>query len=265
MSGDAILFAGPSRWGSARPLPPGIVLRPPARCGDLLRAAVERPAAIGLVDGLFESGPSVWHKEILAAIALGVPVLGAASLGALRAAELDALGMTGVGAIYAAYRDGRLSRDDAVMVSHAPAALGHRPLTVALVDALAAIGASDGATDDKRTLALIADRMNFRDRTWEAMRAAFHRCTGRPAPPCDEAASLKRRDAEALIQRLESVLSGSDTALRLSLSNPGENTVRQAPGERISLGQLPRQAATTACPAPPDTVFLRALRARISS
>ncbi|MET0269467.1 MAG: TfuA-like protein [Sphingomonas sp.] len=223
---SAILFAGPSLWGSTLPLPPGIALRPPAACGDVLRAARDRPAAIGLIDGLFESGPSVWHKEILAAIALGVPVLGAASLGALRAAELDGLGMIGIGAIHAAYRDGRLTRDDSVMVSHAPAALGHRPLTVALVDAEAAIAGCGASGEDRAMLSGIARRMNFRDRTWPAMREAFARRTGRVAPACDEADSLKRRDAELLV---------------------------------MALGGT---CAAPPCPAPPETVFLRALRAR---
>ncbi|WP_156680618.1 TfuA-like protein [Sphingomonas profundi] len=224
---SAILFAGPSLWGSRRPLSRGLVLRPPAGCGDVLRAAAERPAAIGLVDGVFESGPSVWHKEILAAIAVGVPVLGAASLGALRAAELDRFGMIGVGAIYAAYRDGRWTRDDAVMVSHAPPALGSRPLTVALVDVAAAVAAAPPA--DRAALMRIAAAMNFRDRTWPALRARFAAATGRPLAPLDEQASLKRRDAEALIDRLAMPI------------------------------------APPPCRPPPETVFLRGLRRRISS
>ncbi len=227
MSKRTILFAGPSLWGSTLPLPAGMSLRPPAGCGDVLRAAAERPAAIGLVDGLFEQGPSVWHKEILATMTSGVAVFGAASLGALRAAELGVFGMVGVGAIHAGYRDGRLTRDDAVMVSHAPAALGHRPLTVALVDVADAVAGWPPV--DRDALMRIAARTNFRDRSWPALRAAFVSATGRAAPPCDETASLKRRDAEALIVRL------------------GAPIIR-AP-----------------CPAPPETVFLRGLRRRISS
>ncbi len=227
MSERVILFAGPSLWGSTVPLPPGIDPRPPACCGDMLRAATERPAAIGLIDGMFESGPSVWHKEILAVMASGVPVLGAASLGALRAAELAAFGMFGVGAIHAAYRDGLIARDDAVMVSHAPAALGYRPLTVALVDVADALGLID--TADKARMLHIASRMNFRDRTWLALRAAFMDATGRPAPLCDETASLKRRDAEALLARLG------------------------------------RPIAAPVTTRPPETVFLRALRTRTTA
>jgi hypothetical protein len=266
VNGRAILFVGPSLWGSRRDLPHGIEARPPASCGDVLRAATERPVAIGLIDGLFESGPSVWHKELLAVVALGVPVLGAASLGALRAAELDRLGMIGIGDIYAAYRDGRLIRDDAVMVSHAPAALGHRPLTVALVDAVAAIDAAAGPIEDKALLGQIAGRMNFRDRTWPAMKTEFTRRTGRVPPPCDEAASLKQRDAEALVDRLATYLIAFNEPLGFDAPGAARSDPRQSRGEG-GLPEATQPAGTAApiCPAPPETVFLRALRGRISS
>ena len=62
---------------------------PPARRGDL-RAAAEAHGATRLVllDGYFEQVPSVWHKEILWALDRRLEVWGAASMGALRAAEL---------------------------------------------------------------------------------------------------------------------------------------------------------------------------------
>ena len=49
MSLHAIVFAGPSLGGSVMALPDGVELRGPARRGDMLRAAIERPAAIGLI------------------------------------------------------------------------------------------------------------------------------------------------------------------------------------------------------------------------
>lgn len=63
--------------------------------GDITRAASERPAVIGVIDGVFEVVPTVWHKEILWVMARGVPVYGAASIGAQRAAELAPFGMRG--------------------------------------------------------------------------------------------------------------------------------------------------------------------------
>ena len=60
----------------------------PSAQGDVYRVAQERPSAIGIVDGYFEGVLSVWHKEILWAMAEGIHVFGSASMGALRAAEL---------------------------------------------------------------------------------------------------------------------------------------------------------------------------------
>ena len=51
--------------------------RPPARQGDLFRAIDARPDVIVLIDGVFESAPSVWHHELLAAHASGIALLGA--------------------------------------------------------------------------------------------------------------------------------------------------------------------------------------------
>jgi hypothetical protein len=55
---------------------------------------------------------------VAAVEAEGVHVFGAASMGALRAAELEQFGMVGVGAIFGAYRDGVLEDDDEVAVAH---------------------------------------------------------------------------------------------------------------------------------------------------
>ena len=202
-----VLFAGPS-LPEGLALHPGIRLRPPAACGDLLRALGEEPAAIALVDGVFETAPTVWHKEILSVIAAGVPVYGAASLGALRAAELDRFGMIGVGAIYAAYRDGGIESDAAVMVSHAPAGLGHRPLTVALVDAMATLLAAPLDPVERACLLRIVRTLNFRERTWPAVFAAYRDQAGSVAAEraarivAAAAFSQKERDVAILLDRL---------------------------------------------------------------
>ena len=58
-------------------------------------------------------------------LARGTRVIGGASLGALRAVELERFGMAGIGGIFHAYRSGAMVRDDAVMLVHAPAELGY--------------------------------------------------------------------------------------------------------------------------------------------
>src|SRR5690349_19772488 len=97
---NAIIFAGPSLPPKLRPAADrSLEWRPPVRQGDLYRAALARPGIIGIIDGYFEVVPTVWHKEILWAMAEGIHVYGAASLGALRAAELDTFGMKGIGGV----------------------------------------------------------------------------------------------------------------------------------------------------------------------
>ncbi len=112
---------------------------PPAAIGDVYRAAQKRPWAIGIIDGFFESTPSVWHKEVLWAMAQGIHVFGASSMGALRAAELAAFGMVGVGAIFEAYRDGVIEDDDEVAVVHGPPELGYVQLSEAMVNIRATV------------------------------------------------------------------------------------------------------------------------------
>ncbi|MBN8893029.1 MAG: hypothetical protein J0H91_22335 [Rhodospirillales bacterium] len=79
---ELIVFAGPSLGRFAPSAAARIDLRPPAACGDIARAVALRPRAIGLIDGLFETTASVWHKELVFALAEGIAVYGAASMGA---------------------------------------------------------------------------------------------------------------------------------------------------------------------------------------
>jgi hypothetical protein len=131
---NVVIFLGPSLSAADARAELEATYLPPAAQGDVYRAARERPFAIGIVDGYFEHVPSVWHKEVLWALAQGIHVFGAASMGALRAAELARFGMHGVGAVYEAFRSGALEDDDEVAVTHADAAGGYRPLSDAMVN-----------------------------------------------------------------------------------------------------------------------------------
>jgi hypothetical protein len=107
---------------------------PPAAQGDLHRIALQRPYAIGLIDGYFQRVPSVWHKEILWAMAQGIRVYGSASMGALRAAELAQFGMVGVGWVYEAFSSGVLEDDDEVAIAHATHEHAYRASSEAMVN-----------------------------------------------------------------------------------------------------------------------------------
>lgn len=93
-------------------------MHPPIRHGDLFSIA-SRPAGVAVVvDGNYHQRLAVRHKEILEVMAAGVTVIGAASIGALRAAELEPFGMLGVGKVFEWYRDEVFTQDDAVAVAH---------------------------------------------------------------------------------------------------------------------------------------------------
>lgn len=173
---NPILFVGPTLYGHFRTIPQTLDLRPPARCGDVLKAVAAGARTIGLIDGLFGDCRSVWHKEILHAIAEGVQVYGAASMGALRAAECAPYGMIGVGKIFRAYHDGTRLADADVAVLHGPQEMNFMPLTVALVDAEAAIDNlyQQATLQLPHVTALLAAArgLNFRRRTWSAILAA---------------------------------------------------------------------------------------------
>lgn len=93
---------------------------PPAKRGDLLAAAAHGSTIICLIDGVFHQESAVAHREILSAIRDGIRVIGASSMGALRAAEMDTLGMEGIGEIYRMYKNGELVSDDEVALIFDP-------------------------------------------------------------------------------------------------------------------------------------------------
>jgi hypothetical protein len=167
---DVVVFLGPSLPADeARRIAPCRVL-PPARAGDVLAVLPERPLAIALVDGLFDTTPSVWHHELLLALDAGVAVFGAASMGALRAAELWRHGVVGIGRIFRWYRDGAVDDDGEVALLHGDAEHGWRPLTVPLVAVRAAAEAAraEGLVGAAGARALVAAgaALPYAGRTW---------------------------------------------------------------------------------------------------
>ena len=90
------MFVGPTLAADeVRARCPTRIVRPPAggRRHPRARARARGSARIAIIDGYFERMAAVWHKEILLALERGIAVWGAASMGALRAAELAPFGM----------------------------------------------------------------------------------------------------------------------------------------------------------------------------
>lgn len=93
-----------------------VIYKRPIQRGNLSLALKEHPDIIGIIDGVFHQNSAVGHKEILNVIKSGIKVFGASSMGALRASELDSLGMTGIGYVYTQYATGEVESDDDVAV-----------------------------------------------------------------------------------------------------------------------------------------------------
>ena len=115
-----IVFLGPSLDASTAKSILDADYRLPAKRGDILAAVRDGAGIICLIDGSFHQDAAVAHREILTALKTGVIVVGASSMGALRAAEMDALGMTGIGEIYRRYAAGELVSDDEVALVFDP-------------------------------------------------------------------------------------------------------------------------------------------------
>ncbi len=168
-----LVFCGPSLPPEDRTSTPDLIFLPPAAQGSMLNAVqTYNPRAILLIDGVFQSEPSVRHKEILWILSQEIAVIGASSMGALRAAELYPH-MQGIGLIYRWYRRYLLTPDDAVAVLHGPAEIGFAPLTSALLDLRMTIRAAWRkkiiSRELGRDLEMAAAALNFRDRTLDQL------------------------------------------------------------------------------------------------
>jgi hypothetical protein len=180
-----------------RRLLPGAIVRPPARRLDLYRARALGASTLVLIDGVFFQQLAVSPREVLDVLADGARVLGASSMGALRAAECWPCGMIGKGVIYRLFKRGALDSDDEVAVSFR----ADRPEegSVALVNVRYAArqAARSGALSQAQAQALVraAQGLFFADRHWPrilaeagvtvtaSVRASLQRC------------DLKRADA----------------------------------------------------------------------
>lgn len=208
-----LVFAGPS-LDRADSRIPGLTYLPPAAEGDIYRATLSGPKAIALIDGYFEAQPAVWHKEILWALSQGIHVLGASSMGALRASELWSFGMVGVGAIYRAFRMGTIIDDAEVGVLHGPEELGCPSVTEAMVNVRANLSRARArgiiSREERDFFLKAAAGIYYKDRTWADILAAVvrdgldqERAGIFKAWLAKNKIDIKKRDAGKLIRLLQ--------------------------------------------------------------
>lgn len=154
---------------------------PPVAMGDiynLVRHSAKAGDSILIIDGVFEQVPAVWHKEIMYALASGIHVYGASSMGALRAAELYTFGMCGIGKVFECYQSGLIIDDDEVAVVHGSAEAGYRSLSEAMVNIRSAVQEAELAKVISSGLAefLIeqAKARFYPERSWPELLKAIH-------------------------------------------------------------------------------------------
>jgi hypothetical protein len=170
------VFVGPTLPASiVLALIPTAVLHAPVAHGDLLRLRLTRQDIVVLVDGYYHHSAPVRHKEILVLLREGVSVIGCASMGALRAAELSAFGMIGRGTVFEMYRDGAIDADDEVAVTHGPAP-DYRTFTVPMVAlrhaARSARLAGALSAGQERLVVELAGAIHYTERSEVALRSA---------------------------------------------------------------------------------------------
>ena len=213
MRPEIVIFLGPSLDRKQAYEIIDATFLPPARRGDLSLAAENGARIIGLIDGVFFQECAVGHREILDALRSGVRVIGASSMGALRAAELDVLGMEGVGEIYQAYKTGRLVSDDEVALVFDPDT--YHALSEPLVNIRHSLDlAVDSKVIDRNTAQTIlagARSLYFPERTWEQIMSLVEGQIDSDVISrfltfvSDEGGDLKREDAVRALIRIREI------------------------------------------------------------
>lgn len=195
---------------------------PPIKRGDIdaLLAREVQPAIIGIIDGQFLQAMSISPKEIIKALDSGVTVLGASSMGALRAVECSPFGMIGVGQIYGLFQSGELDADDEVAITFDAESL--RALCEPMVNIRVAIAA---AVDEGVILrpagelvVRAAKALYFPERTYaRVLRLLQGAISDQEQAALSEflrerAPDAKRHDALALVERID-LLQAQDESL----------------------------------------------------
>jgi len=212
-----LVFSGPTlNEEQIHEIAPHVEVHPPVAAGDLLRLSLEPGDLVAIIDGYYFQAASVRHKEILDLLARGVHVWGAASMGALRGAELAPFGMRGFGDVFQAYVNGEIDGDDEVAVMHAPQEMDYIKLTEALVNiryaCQAAVTEELLSVQEYRNIMEVASELPFFERSYANI---FKQASERGIAPqvieqlqpfvSQPRLDLKKSDALELVQALNTL------------------------------------------------------------
>ncbi|WP_203897798.1 TfuA-like protein [Virgisporangium aliadipatigenens] len=200
---------------------PDFRIHPPVLHGDLLRIDAGPDDVVVLIDGGYHHAASVRHKEILSVIDAGAVVVGCSSMGALRAAELATFGMIGNGAVFEAFRSGRVEADDEVALAHGEPP-DYRRFSEPLINMRIAVEAARriGAVSETEAAAIVdrARSMHYSMRSWKRLEVEFadaghlSAAVRRVRSFLDthpEHADVKAADAVDTLTRLDEIVAGA--------------------------------------------------------
>lgn len=200
---STVVFAGPSADHLRARYADRCQFRGPIQRGELAALVADTPPGTAvLLDGLFGSSLAVTPTECRQALHCGWRLVGASSMGALRASELWSVGMIGIGTIYQLLRLGVIESDAELAVAYHPET--HRELTASLVHVRALLHALEPELPpgELERAIDVARSVYWAERSWAALRATWKRA-GMSAALLDAAAregegprhNPKRRDA----------------------------------------------------------------------
>lgn len=188
-----------------------VIYKRPIKRGDLGLDLRKNPDIIGIIDGVFHQNSAVGHKEILEVIKKGVKVFGASSMGALRASELDSLGMIGVGYCYNQYASGAIDSDDDVAVMLDSDSL--EALSVPLISMnyvfSNAVSANILTDDEKNELSNIAKSTFYPQRNYAQTLAKSNLSNDKKSLLIDfirESEDIKKQDAKELLKVIKNYI-----------------------------------------------------------
>jgi YcaO-like protein with predicted kinase domain len=220
---DTVAFVGGSLTKPERIRNTSIVYTAPAEQGDMLAAVLAGFRNILILDGYFHTKFPCTTFEVMLALEQGLNVFGAASIGALRAVELDRFGMTGIGHVYDYLRRQKIKPYHVVAQTYRPNDTALTPPPIEIIYLLESATADNliTAADAARCLALV-ETISFPSLSFDYF---FRRLgeTGALAAPLlsdlknyfdrntPEHFRIKRADALALLQSFRKILATRPT------------------------------------------------------
>ncbi len=170
------IFLGPTlSINEAKKYISNVDFKSPAKRGDIENEILIGTDIIGLVDGMFHEYSAVGHKEILNGLRKGIKIIGASSMGALRAYEMSKYGMIGIGKVYQLYKNHVIDSDDEVAVLCDP--YSYSQITESLVDIKETLEKAFRhniiTKENKKELIKIAKLTHYKNRTYEYIFSKF--------------------------------------------------------------------------------------------